>query len=138
MKALAFGLLMLSMILATADAFGARKKKPPSDDEPILYDDAIVGYHRDMTVLDDYVLRRVVCRLSSQAFELGALAKAMGEDLNIVEARINTLKKWGLVRMRKTEWGAEVAEAIPGEGAKTLKKWTDKLCVNSESCDTVH
>jgi hypothetical protein len=138
MKALTFGLLVFSMILTASDAYGARKKAPPSGDEPVVYDDAIVEYHKNMTVLDDYILRRVICRLSSQAFEPGALAKAMGEDLNVVEARINTLKKWGLVRMRKTDWGAEIVEPIPGEGAKTLKKWEDQYCVNGESCDSVH
>ena len=138
MKAFTYGFLILALVVVAADAYGAKKKKAPTGDEEVLYDDAIVDYHKNMTVLDDYILRRVICRLSSQAFEPGALAKAMGEDLNVVEARINTLKKWGLVRMRKTDWGAEVAEAVPGKGEEALKKWTDQYCVNSESCDTVH
>ena len=88
-----------------------------------------------MILLNDPVLRDVVCRLSTQAFEPSALARAIGvrERAEIVQ-RINTLRRWGMVRMALTEWGTKVAEAVPGKGEETLRRWTEKYCMNPDSC----
>ena len=90
-----------------------------------------------IVLLNDPVLRDVVCRLSTQAFEPGALANAIGlKDRADVVQRINTLRRWGLVRMARTEWGTKVAEVVPGKGEETLRRWTEKYCFNPGSCGT--
>ncbi len=89
-----------------------------------------------MIMLKDNILRDVVCRLSSQAFEPATLARAIGvKERSDIVRRINTLRRWGLVRIGITETGTKVAEAIPGKGTETLRRWTEKYCIVPDSCE---
>ncbi len=126
--------LILGVLLIATSARGG-----PSDDVtseyPVCGPCNVTEPTMLIILLNDPILRDVVCRLSTRAFEPGALAKAIGvrERAEIVQ-RINTLRRWGMVRIALTEWGTKVAEAVPGKGEETLRRWTEKYCMNPDSC----
>ena len=92
-----------------------------------------------IALLADDILRDIVCRVSSQPFEAGTLAKAIGKtDTSGILERIKTLRNWGLLRWRATKWGTKVVEPVPGEGARTLRYWTKKYCFDADSCGTTY
>ena len=48
--------------------------------------------------------------------------------------RINTLRGWGLVRTVRQSSASSVVEALPGDGAQTLRRWAARYCPSGDNC----
>ena len=88
-------------------------------------------------LLSDNVLRDVVCRLAYERFTPESLSLATGLPVADVMRRVDTLRGWGLARAVPREGGRTVVEAFPGNGARTLRRWTAKYCGQGDVCGTV-
>ena len=85
-------------------------------------------------LLGDENLRDLVCRLSSERYTFGGLSSALGIPEGQVMRRINTLRGWGLVRLARQGSASTIVEPMPGEGARTLRRWADRYCPTGDNC----
>ena len=90
--------------------------------------------NRLVMLLSDDRLRDLVCRLSSERYTFGRLSSALGLPEGQVMRRINTLRGWGLVRTVRQSSASTVVEPMPGDGARTLRRWADRYCPTGDSC----
>ena len=86
------------------------------------------------TMLADDVLRDMVCRVSSEHFSPARLSSALNLPEGQVMRRINTLRGWGLIRSVRRDSAYVIVEPIPGEGARTLRRWAAKYCAVGGTC----
>ena len=91
-------------------------------------------FDRLVALLGDDVLRDMVCRLSHQRFTPGRLSSALAMPEGQVLRRINTLRGWGLVRMVRRDSVTTIVEPLPGDGARTLRRWAAKYCAEGDTC----
>ena len=127
-----FFAVFLTLILAT----------PAEGDE--LYSDFRLGFagtlgvtmeiDRLAALLTDEGLREVVCRVSSQRYSFGHLSSALGLPEGHVMRRIKTLRSWGLVRLVRRDSAVTIVEPMPGEGARTLRRWAERYCPTGDAC----
>ncbi len=94
----------------------------------------VMEIDRLAALLGDEVLRDMVCRLSHQRFAFGNLSSALGVPEGQVMRRINTLRGWGLVRTVTGDSAHTIVEPVPGDGARTLRRWADKYCSAGAAC----
>lgn len=87
-----------------------------------------------VNLLGDDVLRDMVCRLSYERFTPGRLSSALGMPEGQILRRINTLKGWGLIRLVRRDSATTIVEPLPGDGARTLRRWAHKYCAEGEAC----
>lgn len=87
-------------------------------------------------LVGDDALRDMVCRLSSERFTPSRLGLATGLPEGQVLQRINTLRSWGLVRMVRRDSATTIVEPLPGDGARTLRRWASRYCSNGDECGT--
>lgn len=90
--------------------------------------------NRLVMLLGDDGLRDLVCRLSSERYTFGRLSSALGLPEGQVVQRINTLRGWGLVHTVRQSSASTVVEALPGDGAKTLRRWAARYCPSGDNC----
>ena len=95
---------------------------------------APMEFDRLVALLGDDALRDIVCRLSSQGFTPGKLSAALGMPEGQVMRRVKTLQGWGLVRLVRHDSATTIAEPLPGEGARTLRRWAVKYCPTGDEC----
>ena len=84
-------------------------------------------------LLGDDVLREMVCRLSYERYSPQSLGRALNQPSGQIMRRVDTLNRWGLVRMVSGGNGM-VVERLPGQGEHTLRRWADKYCGMGDSC----
>ena len=85
-------------------------------------------------LLGDEMLRDMVCRLSTERFSFGGLSTALGLPEGQVMRRIQTLRSWGLVRTARLDSARTIIEPIPGDGARTLRRWAERYCPTGDNC----
>ena len=90
-------------------------------------------FDRLVALLGDDVLREMVCRLSYERYSPQSLGRALNQPSGQVMRRVDTLHRWGLVRMVGGSDGM-VVERLPGQGERTLRRWADKYCGMGDSC----
>ncbi len=129
---------IVAIIVSVAPLGAAELAHKHNDDKSCTLCD-FTSLDKLVALLADDILRDVVCRVSSQAFEAGTLAKAIGKTDTVgILQRINTLRNWGLLRWRTTEWRTKVVEPARGEGGRILRYWAKKYCPDSEVCGTTN
>ena len=130
MKYLTIG---LAILFDGAPAKGA--EPPPGYDaaSPTTFGMATEIYQL-AALLGDDVLRNLVCRLSSERFTFGRLSAALGLPEGQVMRRIKTLRGWGLVRLVRHDSASTIVEPMPGDGARTLRRWAERYCPTGDSC----
>ncbi len=84
-------------------------------------------------LLGDDVLREMVCRLSYERYSPQSLGRALKQPSGQIMRRVDTLNRWGLVRMVNGGNGM-VVERLSGQGEHTLRRWADKYCGMGDSC----
>ena len=85
-------------------------------------------------LLGDEILRDMVCRLSSERYTPASLGAATGLPEGQVLRRLNRLRGWGLVRMVRRDSARTIVEPMPGEGARTLRRWAERYCPTGDGC----
>ncbi len=95
---------------------------------------APMEFDRLAAMLGDEALRDLMCRLSSQRFTPGRLSSALGMPEGQVLRRVKTLQGWGLVRMVRYDSATTIVEPLPGDGARTLRRWAVKYCPLGDEC----
>ena len=85
-------------------------------------------------LLGDDALRDMVCRLAFQSHGVGRLSAALGLPSDEVMGRIDTLRRWGLVRTRSPDSRGMIVEPLPGDGANTLRRWASRYCPLGDGC----
>ena len=106
----------------------------PSFGEPGTTYGMASEFNQLLALLGDEALRDIMCRLSSARFTPGRLSAALGLPEGQVLRRINTLRRWGLVRMVRRDSATTIVEPIPGDGAQTMRRWASRYCSEGDSC----
>ena len=106
----------------------------PSFGEPGTTYGMASEFNQLLALLGDEALRDIMCRLSSARFTPGRLSAALGLPEGQVLRRINTLRRWGLVRMVRRDSVTTIVEPIPGDGAQTMRRWASRYCSEGDSC----
>ena len=117
---------------------------PAKSDEPLprYGNDGDCWYCAPMEIdrlaalVSDDALRDMVCRLSSERYTPSRLSLATGLPEGQVLRHLNTLRGWGLVRMVRRDSATTIVEPLPGDGAKTLRRWASRYCGTGEECGT--
>ncbi len=123
--------LALALLFAAVSANGG-------EPFPRYGNDLDRGYRVPMEIdrlaalLGDEVLRDMVCRLAHERYAFGNLSLALGVPEGQVMRRINTLRGWGLVRTVSGDH--TIVEPIPGDGARTMRRWADRYCSTGDAC----
>ena len=86
------------------------------------------------TLLGDEVLRDMVCRLAYQTYTPRTLGTALGLPQEHVMARVETLRRWGMVRTVAADPRKTLVEPLPGDGARTLRRWANRYCPLDNEC----
>ena len=95
---------------------------------------AAAEFDRLVALLGDQVLKDMVCRLAFQSYTLGTLSHALGLPADRVRGRIDTLRRWGLVHSVSADSRGTIVEPLPGEGARTLRRWARRYCPLGDGC----
>ena len=91
-------------------------------------------FDRLVALLSDDVLRDLVCRLSDQGYTAKSLSRALHMPESQIIHRVDTLRSWGLVRMVNRDWTDGLIEPVPGDGQRTLRRWTLRYCAQDGQC----
>lgn len=126
-------IVAIAVLLAGTPARGAEPPIGYSAATPTTFGMA-TEIHQLAALLGDDVLRDLVCRLSSERFTFGRLSAALGLPEGQVIRRISTLRRWGMVRLARLDSAHTIIEPIPGDGARTLRRWAERYCPTGDSC----
>ena len=125
--------IAVALILAAAPAAGTEPFPRYGNDLDCPHC-APMEFDRLVALLGDDALRDIMCRLSSQGFTPGKLSSALGMPEGQVMRRVKTLQRWGLVRLVRHDSATTIAEPLPGDGARTLRRWAVKYCPTGDEC----
>ncbi len=124
-------MIALAIVLATVPV---RAADSHAGQEPDCVYCLAMEIDRLVVLLADPVLKDLVCRLSTERYTPENLSSAMGIPADQLMRRVDTLRGWGLARVVTGEGG--IIEAFPGNGARTLRRWTANYCGQGGSCGT--
>ena len=127
---------MIACAVASTPVRGADFGRGNADDADCAFCLAM-EVDRLVVLLADDVLRQVVCRLSHERYTPDTLSRALNLPVREIMRRVDTLRGWGLARVLASDGGAPtVVEALPGNGARTLRRWAARYCGQGGSCGT--
>ena len=127
--------IIVAVLLLAAAPGGAEQWFPRYGNDPGCPQCAPMEFDRLVAMLGDEALRDVMCRLSSQRFTPARLGSALGMPEGQVMRRINMLRGWGLVRLVRRDSATTIVEPLPGDGARTLRRWAVKYCPMGDACE---
>ena len=87
-----------------------------------------------VALLGDDVLRDIVCRLSGGPHTPGRLSMALDVPEGHVLRRIDTLRRWGLVRLVRHDSRTSLIEPLLDGDRGTLRRWASKYCPLGDRC----